>query len=494
MGLIAKQTVLGSIYTYAGAAIGFVSTGLLMPVFFQEEQVGLVNIIIALSLMFSQLGSLGFVGVITLLFPHFRDFKNKHNGILTLGFFFSIVGFLIILIVFIALKPYLIQSNYEKSTLLENNIYYVPVLIFFTILFNLFDNYNKVLYDTVSGTFLKELLTRLLSLASIVLFVLKITDFQEFIFLYVLANIIPAIILFILISTRGNLLAGKINKDLWKTHKRQIFNIALVWIIAGFSGIAIVNIDKYMVNYFMGLKAAGIYSVSFFFGVLVIMPSRALRKISSIVIADAWKNSDLKTISDIYVKSTINQLIVAVFLFFGIWLNIDNIFRIIPDYEAGKYVIFFIALSNVVDMAAGVSPTIISNSKYYKTGAYVMLFTIISVVILNILLIPYYGLKGAAAASLLTVFFAYLIRYVFILNKFKLQPYSLKHLTIIVIATGSYFVSDLIPYVGNLYFDIFLRSAVLTILFSLLIYFSRTSDDAERFINKHFINRFKPRR
>ena len=48
-----------------------------------------------------------------------------------------------------------------------------------------------------------------------------------------------------------------------------------------------------------------------------------------------------------YAKSTINQLIVGELLFLGIWANIHNIFKILPaEYEAGKYVIFFIGIND----------------------------------------------------------------------------------------------------------------------------------------------------
>ncbi len=84
MGIIAKQSIKGSVYTYAGAAIGFISTGLLMPKFFAAEQIGLINLLIAITAIFSQFGGLGFVGVLSRLFPYFRDEEKKHNGVLSL--------------------------------------------------------------------------------------------------------------------------------------------------------------------------------------------------------------------------------------------------------------------------------------------------------------------------------------------------------------------------------------------------------------------------
>ena len=43
MGLIAKQTIKGSIYSYLGAFIGFVNVALLMPQIFTTDEIGLTT-------------------------------------------------------------------------------------------------------------------------------------------------------------------------------------------------------------------------------------------------------------------------------------------------------------------------------------------------------------------------------------------------------------------------------------------------------------------
>ena len=47
MGIIARQTIKGSVYSYLGAAIGFINVGLIMPQIFSTEQIGLTNLLIA---------------------------------------------------------------------------------------------------------------------------------------------------------------------------------------------------------------------------------------------------------------------------------------------------------------------------------------------------------------------------------------------------------------------------------------------------------------
>ena len=113
----------------------------------------------------------------------------------------------------------------------------------------------------------------------------------------------------------------------------------------------------------------------------------------------------MKSINEIYYKSCLNQLIIGGFFFLGIWCNIDNILIILGDgFEAAKWVIFVISLGYLIDMSTGANGQIISTSKYYKIG---LLFLVILITLslgLMFLLIPIWGIKGAAiaiAASLL---------------------------------------------------------------------------------------------
>jgi len=482
MGIIAKQSIKGSIYSYSGAVIGFINTGLLMPKFFIPEQVGLVNLLIAITLVFSQLGNLGFSGVITRLFPYFRNKENKHNGILTIGLFISLFGFLLISLLFVVLRKYLIASNYETSSLLAKNIFYIPILSFFIILFYLFDNYNKVLFDAVLGTFLREFLVRFLNLIIIVMFIFNYIDFKVFLLYYVIIYSLPTLILSIVLIKRKVFYIGGINMKILSEQKSEIIRISVFWIVAGFAGIAIQAIDKYMTNFYLGLGASGIYAVTFYFGVIVAMPARSMRKISSIVLAEAWKNNDRIIILDIYKKSTINMLIISSLLVVGIWANIDNIFEIIPNYIQGKYVILFIAILSMIDMSSGVATTIIANSKYYKINAYVMILTLILIVTTNMIFINLWGLKGAAFASLISISLSLFIRFLFLYKKYRFQPYSGKHLKILFIAGVCLFVNYLIPKFSNYYIDILIRSSLITILFSVLIYFSKVSEDVNSIV------------
>jgi len=492
MGIIAKQSIKGSIYTYAGALIGFVNTGLLMPKFFSMEQVGLINILIALTLMLSQFSTLGFANVNTRIFPYFRNKENIHNGIFSLGAMVTLFGIILSLLFVFVFKTDLIQSNFEKSDLLEENIFYLPVLIFFTAYFLFFDSYAKAVYDAVTGTFLRDFFVKISNLIIILLYIFTLINFELFILLYVLVYISPAVIIVVVLFIRKEFSLRFVNLKLFKQFKGEILKVSVFGIISGFSGIAILNIDKYMVNAYLGLSVAGIYSIAFFFGMLVIIPAKSLRKISSIILADAWKNNDIDVIKSIYRKSTINQMIIGAILSIGIIINLDNIFLILPDYISGRYVILFIVIGYFFEMTSGVSSMVILSSKYYKVFSYMMLITLLNTVVFNVLFIPIWQISGAGFASALAIIVFLLMRYFFILRKFKLQPYTYKHAIILLISGLVFLLNLLIPENKHYILDILIRSSIVSFVFIILIYVSKVSDEANKYADKT-INYFKNR-
>src|SRR5690606_10898250 len=114
----------------------------------------------------------------------------------------------------------------------------------------------------------------------------------------------------------------------------------------------------------------------------------------------------------VYRKSCINQLLIGLLLFIGIWANIDNIFKMLPaGFEVGKYVILFISLGYLIEMSTGLNGVILSTSKYYKYDSYFFIALIFITITSNYFLIPIWGITGSAIASALTLLFFNLFRF-----------------------------------------------------------------------------------
>ncbi|RLD71362.1 MAG: polysaccharide biosynthesis protein [Bacteroidetes bacterium] len=485
MGIIKKQSISGSMYSYFGVILGFVIMGILFPRILSRSEVGLLRVMVSYATLFAQFAGLGFGAVTIKLFPHFRDETRKHHGFLGIALLVAVVGFLIAASVYLLIRPNLLEHSQDKSELFVTYYYYVLPLIFFTLLFNIFDNYYRVLYNAVKGIYYKEVVQRVLTLVIIVLFFFNTINFHQLVILYVLALISPSLmLLFSLI--RSKQLYLKPDPDfLTPRLKKEMLSVGFFGILASFSGVLVMNIDIIMVSSMIGLTAAGIYAITFYFGTLILIPLRTMGKISAVIISDAWKRNDKETINDIYRRSSISLSVVGVLLFIGIWGNIDNVFNILGDsYLPGKMVIFFIGLANLFDVAVGINSHIIVNSKYYRLLSYFLLTFAFVIVLSNFLLIPIYGLVGAAIASFISKFLYNSIKVVFLYRKFRFQPFSYRHILLYTIAFAAYWISTFLPSFSNYIIDIIIRSSLIMILFTVPVYFFKISEDINEHVDK----------
>ncbi len=486
MGIIIKQSIKGSIWSYSGILVGFVTTSYLFPKYLSTDVIGLFSILLAYAILFAQFSALGFHGVTSRLFPYFRDKEKGHNGFLFLAFAVMLTGFILFAIAFYFFKPLIIENNIEKSKLFADYVGLLIPLTFFTLLFVQLDMVNKVLYDAVLGAFLQEFLQRVLILLATLLFIFNILDLHQLVLAYASVVCLKGLIMFTYLLIRGEVSFKPRIDFIDKNLRKEIISVAFFSILTGLGGSIVFNIDKIIINQLLGLGQTGVYTIAFFFGTLVVIPSRPLLRISGTLIADAFKRDDIKYIDNIYRKSCLNQFIIAAFLFGGIWINIDNILQILgPDYANGKWVIFFIGLAYLFDMATGANGQIISFSKHYRVALYFILILIVLVVATMYLFIPIYGITGGALAIALSIFLNNIMRFIFLKVKYNMQPFTFKFVIIAIIFLAAYFISSLIPQL-SLILDILIRGAVFTILVFLGIYFSKVSEDVNSIVNTIF--------
>jgi O-antigen/teichoic acid export membrane protein len=488
VGIIRKQSIRGSILAYTGVLLGFVTVGLLWPKFLSPEQIGLLSLIVAISTIFVQVGSLGFLHAMNKYFTLFRDKQNNHNGFVFIMLVVLVIGTLLSVILVGILKPTLIEHNTAKSTLLTD-YYYLIIPVFISILlYNFFDTYLKLLYDAVTGILLNELLLRIIFLLLLLSFIIISYDFSRFALLYSAAYCFPPIALILILIIRKDFSILPSRKILTRDLTKKMVNISLYGIIGGFGLIAISSIDKIMVNKMIDLHNTGVYSIAFLYGTIIIVPGRIIGKAATASISDGWKNNDLNLISSIYSKTCVTQFIIALFIFLLLWLNIDSILNIIPPvYSEGKYVIFFIALAYVIDMSTGVNGIVIVTSKYYRYHTFLVILLLILVVISNLIFIPLFGIIGAAMASAISLLFNNGARYLLLLVKFKMQPFNYRYLIVLSGAVLIYLVLKLISFEsGNIYVNIFLVSSVSSVMFGIIVYFSKASEDINNRIETYW--------
>ncbi len=159
-------------------------------------------------------------------------------------------------------------------------------------------------------------------------------------------------------------------------------------------------------------------------------------------------------------------------------LNVKFLFTLLPSvFVAGIPVVKILSLAALFNLMTGSNTAIIFNSSRFKAGAAAIISVAVMNLILLFLLIPRYGLTGAAWATCFSSFSYNLFKFVFIRLRFKLQPFDLRTLYITAAIVSSYFVTSFLPIFGNIILDLLTHALLGSFIYGLIIWYSKAADD-----------------
>ena len=229
-----------------------------------------------------------------------------------------------------------------------------------------------------------------------------------------------------------------------------------------------------------GLAAVAIYSLAQNMASLIQAPQRGIISSSIAALSQAWKDKDFPTLQKVYSRSSINLLMVSLFIFLLIWLNYDeaiSTFGLDPTLRAGKMVVLLWSLKYIIDMGTGVNAQIIVTSIFWRFEFLSGVVLVLLAVPLNVILVKRLGIDGAAWSSLIAFTVYNIIRLAFLWKRFKMQPFSVNTFYIIVHALACYGVCYLLFRGMHDFWGMVLRSSVFVVLFLVSAYHLKISPD-----------------
>ncbi len=468
MGIIIRQSVKTVAVTYAGVTFGFLNTLVLYPLVLTEEQVGLTRTLINAAMLFSTFAAFGAATMPNRFFPYFKDPAKQHHGFLFFLLTVGAAGFTVFSLLFTLFQPAVIGTYVESAPLIVEYLHFLLPFTFVALFYNIFETYTIVHQLPVVPTFLREVLIRGMIAAGMVLILLQVLSFHSFVVWTVASYGLALAVIILYLRNRNVLFLTPRWEIVRGEHFRPMVTYGGFALLGNVSGAVITNIDGLILSAYSGLKSTGIYAIAFFIAQMVEIPKRSLSQVLVPLVSEANKNNDREKLRELYRKSSINQLIVGGIIFLCLWCNIENIFRFIPNgesYVAGKWVVFFIGLAKLFDMATGINAEIIGTSKYYKFDLLFYIFLSIVGIGTSLLLIPVYGLVGAAVASCISVVLFNTARYLFIAYLFRMQPFSRSTLTVIALGLAVIGLNSLVPDERHPLLNIAFRSAGIAVVF-----------------------------
>lgn len=256
------------------------------------------------------------------------------------------------------------------------------------------------------------------------------------------------------------------------------------------------RLDSFMITTLVDAGSNGLYFNILVMASVIDMPNQSISKVAGPMIAKSWTSGDKADIAKMYTKSSLLNQIVGSLIFVGVLVNLEHLFQISsrPEAFAGGISLFvLLGMAKLIDGTAGVNNQVLAYSDSYKYNLYFMIFLAVVSVVTNYLLIPAYGIIGAAVATCISLTLFNVMKLAFLYVRYRLHPLGMANVWILLITGVVAVVGTSIPALGSDLGSIVVKSMIVTGLFLPLIYVAKVSTDFNDIINKQVISRWKRR-
>ncbi len=463
MGFVQKDSLRTMMISYFGIGLGFLNKGLLFLLILSTEQIGLINLLIAVGILFAQLSNFGSVYTIWRFFPFFHNEEKSNHSFFSFVLSILGIGVLLFSLIYLAFKPQIAQFYAENSRLFNDYYFWViPIGVSYSLYLSL-EMYLRSFKKNIFPILVFDLGLRLLVFISLMLFWNEIITFQNFIILNCLFYILPTSCLILYLNHLG-LLQFNSFQGISKRFKGLMYKYSMWNYINSLGAILVNSLDILMIAHYIGIRGTGVYTTIVFLASAIQVPYKAIIRISSPLVAQYWKTKNMTAMEDIYKKVSSVSLVMGLGAFLLIWLNIDYLFSFLKsEFRDGIWVFFFLMMGRLLDMFFGLNGSIFATSKKYKYDLIFTLVLVVSVFALNLYLIPIYGIIGAAISTGCALVFYNLGRLLFVYFVFKLNPFTLRQVPIIIIALG-------VLLLGDVFSDLFVNGLIQLLFQSALVF------------------------
>lgn len=485
MGIVLNQSFKNTLITYIGFGIGAVNVLFLFTNFLSEDYVGLITFILSTANILMPLMAFGTHNTIVKFYSSYKT-KQSQNSFLMLMVFLP----LLIVIPFGLIGVFAYKSIGEwlsnENALILDYVWLIYIVAIAFAYFEVFYAWAKVQMKTVFGNFMREVFHRLGTTVLLVCFYYKLITVEELIYgvtgVYILRMLIMKLYAYSLkaptlrIYRIGNL--------------SNVLKYSSLIIIAGSIANIILEIDKFMIGYYVPIENVAYYGVAIYIAMVINVPYRSLHQIASPITAKLLNENNKMELGVFYRKSSINLFIISGFIFLLIVLNINQMYKLIPEnYSEGLLVVFLISFAKLLDSLLGNNNAILFNSDHYRVVLAQGVFLTIITIGMNMILIPKYGINGAAIASFICMLVYNIVKITYVYRKFNMQPFTVdtvKTFVLILVSLGIFYYWDF-PF--HPLINIALKSVLITIFYVAMSYYLDLSKDINKLMDKYLLRK-----
>jgi len=352
------------------------------------------------------------------------------------------------------------------------------------------------------SAFLREVVLRVLNIILIILFGFGYFGFPVLFIGTILVYLVPVLIFFLL-SVKTKSFGFLFKLDVFTNQEyKEMAHFTWYHFLLMISLMLMNMMDVLLLPFYDhdGFASVAVYVVACYIVTLLYIPSKAFLQSTFTVMTRAFTENDLVKAKDIFIRSSINLLIATVGIAIVLSCNLQNMAAIIgngKNYSGIIPVFSIILIGQLVNFATGMNDQVLSITNYYKFNFYLSVSLIIILFILIKILVPHYGIYGAAWSNAITFIIFNIWKCIFIWKKLDMQPFSNKTLLIVAAGipalAGGYFFPYLFEPERHIYVHTFidatLRSGIIAVIYVAMLLWLKPSADLEEYISSIRKNR-----
>lgn len=486
MGIVQSQSIKNTFITFFGFGIGAINALFLYTNFLEKTHYGIVTTILSGANIMMPLMAFGVQNTLIRFFSHYKTEKEKEE------FLTFMLVMPLVMIIPIGFGFYFFYDSISYSWIVKNPtlkpfFWLIPVVGLFMAYFEIFYAWVKVHMKSVIGNFISEVFVRLIVM--ILLLSVHYDWISKDMCIYCIALAYLAQLIgmkLYAISVKKPVLRFVIPENI-----KDVVYYSFFIIVSGGVAVMLIDFDKVMIARYLNVSQNALYSVAIFISTVIAVPSRAMTQIVAPITAKLMVENKHDELNDLYKKSAINLQIIGGFIMMLIFLNIKELYHLIPkDYSGGIWVVFMIGLSKFYDVLLGNNNSIIVNTKHYRTVLLFGIFTVVLMIVLNKIFIPLYGIEGSAFATLLTVVIYNTIKFYFVVKKMNLYPFTIKTLYSLGILSVCFVLFYFWDFSFHYIINIVLKSILISIFYVFANYKLQISEEVNEVIDS-LLKRFK---
>ena len=473
MGIVQSQSIKNTIITFLGFGIGAINALFLYTNFLGKLHYGIIATILSGANIMMPLMAFGAQNTLIRFFSSYKNQKER-DEFLTFMLFLPLALILPLGLGFYIFYDDISHSWIEENPTLEPFFWLIPVIGLFMAYFEVFYAWAKVHMQSVIGNFISEVSVRLVVMILLIGVHFKWLAKDTFVYCVALAYFVQLVgMKLYAISVKMPVFRLVIPKNV-----KEIVQYSSFIIVSGGVAVMLIDFDKVIIARYLPVSENALYSVAIFISTVIAVPSRAMTQIIAPITARLMMENKHDELNELYKKSAINLQVIGGFIMILIFVNIKEMYQLIPqEYSGGILVVFLIGLCKFYDVLLGNNNSIIVNTKHYRTVLLFGVFTVVLMIVLNMIFIPLYGIEGSAFATLITVIIYNTIKLLYVVKKMDLYPFTNKTLESLGILAICFVLFYFWDFPFHTIINIGLKSILVGALYVYLNYKLKISED-----------------